>query len=81
MEMKNTLVRDYLILINIFGENIITDIKISTYNDVIACYNIKYFDVELSKKRQKLVTIKLSDYHKFTDREIRKQKLKLLNNI
>jgi len=76
--MKNILVRDYLNSLNIFDNNTILDIKISNYTDSVACYNVKYFDIEIAKKRQKLVTITLKEYLKFTKNQIRKQKLNQL---
>lgn len=79
--MKNPTVESYLISINALGENTIEDIKISNYTDDVACYTVKYFDIVLAKYRQKLITIKLSDYHFFVKRLIRKQKLNKLSEV
>jgi len=76
--MKNTSVKNYLKSINSLGENIIKDIKLSTYTDDLACYSVKYFDIELAKNRMKLITIRLIDYHHFCKQDIRKQKLEQL---
>ena len=78
--MKNPTVESYLLSIDALGENIIKKIKISTYTDELACYNVSYFDVELAKDRKKLITIKLSDYHFFIKKLIRKQKLQKLSD-
>jgi len=77
--MKNTTVESYLLSIEALGENIIKKIKISAYTDDVACYNVTYFDVELAKNRKKLITIKLSEYHLFINKLIRKQKLQKLS--
>ena len=76
--MKNKSVENYLLSINAVGENIIKNIKLSTYTDEVACYSIKYFDIELAKNRMKLFTIKLKKYHHFCEQNIRKQKLEQL---
>ena len=76
--MKNQIIENYLISISALGKNIIKDIKMSSYTDNVACYSVKYFDVELAKHRQKMITIKLNDYHHFCKKNIRKQKLEKL---
>jgi len=79
--MKNPTVKSYLLSINALGENTIEDIKIHSYSDEVACYTVKYFDMELAKYRNIKISIKLYDYHLFVKKMIRKQKLKTLSEV